>query len=79
MWREGKDDRGKEGKGREGGKEWGRTEGTIPVTEDRLHNEHREVIWRAPADTLDSDSNMCGRHSIITYSHLGTSEGSLVL
>lgn len=41
-------------------------ERAVPVAHDGLHDEHGEVVRRAPADTLDGDGNVRGGHGVVT-------------
>ena len=51
-----------------------RAERAVPVSEDALHHEHREVVGRAPADALDRDRDVRGGKGIVTDADLRTNE-----
>ena len=49
-----------------------RPQRAVPVAEDGLQDEHREVVRRAPAHTLDRERKVHRRHRVVPHAHLGT-------
>jgi len=49
-----------------------RAEGAVPVAEDGLEDEHREVVRRAPAHALDRERKVDRRHRVVPDAHLRT-------
>ena len=60
--------------GQAGGEERRRSQGAVPVSEYRLHDEHWEVIRGTPAYTFYGDGEMGSRKLIIPDADLGANE-----
>lgn len=50
--------------------EWRSTQGAVPVAKNRLHHEHREVVRRLPARTLNSNREVDRRRRVVTHADL---------
>jgi len=60
-----------------GGEERRGSQGAIPVSEYRLHDEHWEVIRGAPAHTLHGDGNVGSGKLVIPDANLRANESRL--
>jgi len=38
-----------------------------PIAEDGLHDEHGEIVWRTPANTLDGNGNVGSGDFVVAY------------
>merc|ERR1719422_2953345 len=46
------------------------THGTVPVANESVGYHERDVVRVGPATTLNSNGNMCQRHSIVTDTNI---------
>ena len=60
--------------GQAGGEERRRSQGAVPVSEYRLHDEHLEVVGGAPAYALHSNGEVGGRELIVPDANLRTNK-----